>query len=95
MIKVVLVCSPLFSMTPLGKFILFFTFKILIILFSECPNVSFSKHLHICIICLHNKSVKNEMYIEHALFKWYEVFWGKPKNKTVQAQVRSGQYHTT
>ena len=81
MIKVVLVCFPLFSMTPLGKFILFFTFKILFILFSECPNVSCSKHLHIYIICLHNKGVENEMYIEHA------VFWGKPKNKTVWAQV--------
>jgi hypothetical protein len=33
--------------------------------------------------------------MEHPLSKWYEVFWGKPKNKTVRVEAQSRQYHTT
>ena len=34
-------------------------------------------------------------YIKYALSKWYDAFWGKPNNKTVQTEAQSGQYHTT
>jgi hypothetical protein len=34
-------------------------------------------------------------YIEHALSKWYEAFWGKTQEQNHAGLAQSGQYHTT